>query len=284
MDLIRDVIFPIVVPAATSLVASGVLTLVLKEWISTRIKSSIQHEYDQKLETHKTQLKTEQELAILSIKTALAREAAFHAAAHASFVEGQKAAMERKLSAVDRLWSCVVQFRSDLPAGLHVLDVMTADEYKGTKDHPTFQKLAGDLSKESLVHLTTLTPDIEKVRPFIGEYIWAVFWCYQAILARILVLLQTGRTDAEKLEWYKDTGTRNLIKEVLMPAELAEFDSTTFGKRSWLQRRLESKLLGATHRIISGESFGAESLEQASLIQLRIDELNELSTAAARRR
>ena len=103
MELIGNFAFA----AASAAVTSGLLMWLFKEWLSTRLKTSIQHEYDRKLETFKTELKTQQELAILNIKTAVAREAAFHSAAHASFAEGQKASMERKLNAVDRLWGSV---------------------------------------------------------------------------------------------------------------------------------------------------------------------------------
>jgi hypothetical protein len=265
-------IISVIVSATSGAAVSGLMIWLFKEWLSTRLKASIQHEYDRKLETHKAQLKREQELAILDIKTALAREAAFHAAAHGSFVEGQKAAMERKLSAVDKLWGCIPQFRASLPPVLMVMDVMTVEEYKGAKEHPQFKALAGDLTPETM---STLAPkSIEEVRPYVGEYMWAVFFCYQTILIRILVLLQLGRTDAEKIEWYKDGGTRQVIAAVLTPVELAEFDGAEFAKITWLQRRLESKLLGAARKIISGENFGAEALEQAKLIQERIAQLS----------
>jgi hypothetical protein len=265
--------------AVSGLVASGLLTFALREWISTRIKSSIQHDYDRKLETHKAELKSEQELAILNIKTALAREAAFHAAAHSSFAEGQKATMERKLTAVDRLWSAVVQFKASLPPVLTALDVMNVDEYKGLKDNPSFQKLGtSELSKE---RLDKLAPSgIEDVRPYVGEYTWMLFFCYQAILIRISVMLHLAPIDPKNIEWYKDTGNRNLLNAVLTPAEMDEFDATAFGKISWLQKRLESKLLAAMQKIISGETFGAESLRQALLIQQRIDQLPTTSRAS----
>src|SRR4051812_15071867 len=109
---------------ASGAAASGVLMWLFKEWLSTRLKASIQHEYDRKLEAHKAQLKTEQELAVLAIKTEVAREAAFHSAAHASFAEGQKAAMERKLNALDRAWSSVLQFKASLSPVLTFMDVM----------------------------------------------------------------------------------------------------------------------------------------------------------------
>lgn len=267
-----DSIVNVLVSAASGAAASGLLMWLFKEWLSTRLKASIQHEYDRKLETYKAQLKTEQDLAILDIKTALAREAAFHAAAHASFAEGQKASMERKLSAIDKLWSCIPQFRASLPPVLMVMDVMTVDEYKGAKDHPQFKALGGEVSPEKIA---TLAPkSIEEVRPYVGEYMWAVFYCYQTILIRILVLLQLGRTDAEKIEWYKDGGTRQVIAAVLTPAEMEEFDQAEFAKIAWLQRRLESKLLAAARKIISGENFGAEALEQAKQIQERIAQLS----------
>jgi hypothetical protein len=268
MELIGNFAFA----AASAAVTSGLLMWLFKEWLSTRLKTSIQHEYDRKLETFKTELKTQQELAILNIKTAVAREAAFHSAAHASFAEGQKASMERKLNAVDRLWGSVLQLRGGLPPVLTFMDVMTVDEYRGAKDHPTFRALTTDLTPEKLATLTVKS--IEEARPFVGEYMWAVFFSYQAIFLRILFLLHLGRTDAEKIEWHKDTGTRGLIQAVLLPNELKAFDQLQFGKVSWLQQRLEAKILAAAQKVISGEAFGAESLEQAMLIQQGISRLS----------
>ena len=256
---------------AASVFVSGLAMWVFREYISARVKSSIQHEYDLKLEAHKAEIKKEQDFAILNIQTVLAREAAFHAAAHASFAEGQKASMERKLNAVDRLWSCIPQFRESLPPVQRIIDHMTVDEYKGAKDNPIFLPLLDDLSPERLAKLTPKA--IEEVRPYVGEHLWTMFFCYQAIMIRIFVLLQFGQTDAEKLEWHKDTGTRHLIETVLVPGELAQFDQTQFGKLSWLQQRLEWKMLAATQKIISGETFGSDSLEQTRLIQQRIAQL-----------
>ena len=92
-----------------------------------------------------------------------------------------------------------------------------------------------------------------------------------AVMGRIVFLLLAGQTDAEKLEWHKDSGTRQLIQAVLLPTELKEFDDTAFGKVIWLQRKLESKVLSAAWQIVSGKEFGAEALEQAKLIQGRAE-------------
>lgn len=263
----RDVIVSIL----ASMVASGMLVTALiwlsKEWISVRLRTSIQHEYDQKLESLKAQLKAENDVALVELRAALERQAGLLATAHASFSEGQKAAMERKLQAVDALWKRIIHLRSNLPPILGFIDVLTVDEYAGIKEDKTFRRLSDGWSMERAS--TLIDSEVEQVRPYVGEYTWAVFYSYQAVMLRIVFLLHLGRDDAAKLEWHKDGGTRQLIQAVLTTAELQEFDATQFGKISWLQRRFESKVLVASRRLISGEEFGAEALEQARLIQQR---------------
>jgi hypothetical protein len=260
MELISNII--------TSSAISGLLIWLSREWISARIKASIQHEYDQKLEAHKARLKAENEFSLLEIRTALEREAALHAAAYASFSEGQKAAMERKLDACDTLWEVIIQFRDNLPAVLTFIDVLTVEEYGEAKNHPTFQTLAGELSQEKIKQLAVyFSGSTEKIRPYVGEYMWALFYSYRAIMLRLLFLLHLGLDDASKIEWHKDSLIRSLMEVVLTTKELQEFDKTPFGKVKWVQERIESKILSASQKIISGERFGAESLEQAKLIQ-----------------
>ena len=277
----QDYIISILSSAVVSGALVGILIWLSREWMSARIKGSIQHEYDQKLEAHKAQLKAENEVAFLELRSAIEREAALHAAAHASFSEGQKAAMERKLNAVDRLWGQVIHLRGSLPPILTFIDVLTVDEYKGTKDHPTFQALSGELSPEKVAGMISKEDaPIENVRPYVGEYMWAIFFSYQAIMLRLLFLLHLGRDDAAKIEWHKDSGVRQLMEAVLRKKEIEEFDAMQFGKVSWLQRQLESKILTASAKVISGEEFGEEALKQARLIQQRAAQLQaETKTA-----
>lgn len=148
---------------ATSGITGAVIIWLSREWISARLKGSIQHEYNQRLEVHKAQLKAEHEVAILNIKTALERQATLHSLAHASFAEGQKASMERKLNAVETLWAHWLKLGTSLPPILGFLDIMTVDEYRGLKDDPKFRALAGDLSHEKIT--AYVDPSIEQVRP-----------------------------------------------------------------------------------------------------------------------
>lgn len=70
------------------------------------------------------------------------------------------------------------------------------------------------------------------------------------------------------------------MEAVLRKKEIEEFDAMQFGKVSWLQRRLESKIHAASSKVISSEEFGEETLQQARLIQQRAAQLqSETKTA-----
>jgi hypothetical protein len=279
--LIQNLILSILSSAGVSAALTATLVWLSREWISTRLRASIQHEYAEKLETFKAQLKAEHEIAVITLRADLERDAAIRATAHGASTEGQKAAMERKLAAIDRLWKRVLHIRTNLPPLITLIDAITVADYARDKDHPFFRKLAGDGTPEQLSVLFDDRSDrTEQSRPYVGEYAWAIFYCYEAIMIRLLVVLHIGRDDAAKVEWYKDSGTRALIAGALTRSELAEFDQLQFGRLAWLQRTLERKLLNAAQKVISGEEFGVESLEQASIIQQRATALRSATTRA----
>ena len=171
--------------------------------------------------------------------------------------------MEKKLDAIGKLWSQVLELRRSLPPILMIIDVMTVEEYAKVKDNADLQPLRGDLSQEKLASLVNNEDGpIEKVRPYVRERMWALYHCYQLLTIHMLVSLNIGNDATSQIEWYKNEGTRKLIEAVLNPDELRMFDQLSFGKWSNVQQLLESKILTASQRVISGEEFGKESLSK----------------------
>jgi hypothetical protein len=62
----------------TSATVSGLLIWLMREWISERLKNAIKHEYDQKLETHKAQLKAQSDVEIEKLRSQLTITATEH--------------------------------------------------------------------------------------------------------------------------------------------------------------------------------------------------------------
>lgn len=74
----QDFITMLVASAVTSTVLSGALIWLTKSWIAERLRNAIKNEYDQKLETHKAQLKAQADVELEKLKAQLSIQAAEH--------------------------------------------------------------------------------------------------------------------------------------------------------------------------------------------------------------
>ena len=164
--------------------------------------------------------------------------------------------------------------RKNIPVVMGFIDILTEDEYSSMKNHRDFQAMVGELSTEKITQMyEDNVGSRERVRPYVGEYTWALVNTYQAIILRTALLIQMGQKDSEKLNWHLDSGVRQLLNSALSEAEVAEFDQTRIGKVNWIQRKFEFKILAAMQVVISGEQFGDEALRQAMKMEEKVQQL-----------
>lgn len=74
----NDFIIQIISSASVSVLLSGLLVWIARFWLSERLKNSIKHEYDQKLEAHKVQLKAQADIEVEKLRSQLNILAAEH--------------------------------------------------------------------------------------------------------------------------------------------------------------------------------------------------------------
>ena len=65
---IQDIILSVIPQAVISSALLGIIVWLFREYITAWLKARIQNEYDQKLETHKASLKSQNEAAFLELK------------------------------------------------------------------------------------------------------------------------------------------------------------------------------------------------------------------------
>lgn len=262
--------------AGVSALLSGAIIWLARNWISARLSASIKHEYDQKLAALNAELKSQGDVHATMLKASIERESDKLRFATSSFGEAQKAAVERKLSAVETLWQGVLAARENVPPIMGFIDILTVEEYTDPRNQSTFSELTGDLSQEKIMKLYKDSyGSLERVRPYVGEYLWALFAIYQALILRVVFLIHLGKDDAKKLNWHQDPGIDQLLTSSFDVSELKEFASVKVGKISWLQRKYELKILTAMEKIISGEEFGKEALLQAQQMEKQAQALNQ---------
>ncbi|MEZ5581456.1 MAG: hypothetical protein R3F37_00485 [Candidatus Competibacteraceae bacterium] len=74
--MFSEFVLEILTSATVSAALTGLLLWLTKSWITERLKHAIKSEYDQKLETHKAQLKSQTEIEIEKLKSSLSIAAA----------------------------------------------------------------------------------------------------------------------------------------------------------------------------------------------------------------
>lgn len=260
--------------AGASVVLSSALVFLARNWISERIQQGIRHEYDQKLAHLNAQLRNESEKNALLLKSSIEHEAERLRFATSSVSQTQRASIDRRLTALETLWEGVLATRENAPIVMGFIDILTIDEYSSMKDHPHFKAMVGEVSPEKLAAMyKDNVGSRERVRPYVGEYTWALVSTYQSIILRTALLVQMGQEDSKKLNWHLDSGIDQLLRSALTAEEMSGFEATRIGKVGWIQRTFESKILAAMQIAISGEQFGDEALRQAQRMEQKVQEL-----------
>jgi hypothetical protein len=273
MDL-SGFLITLLTSAGASALLSGALFFLARNWISERIQQSIRHEYAQKLAHLNAELRNESEKNALLLKGSIEHEAERLRFATASVSQTQQAAIGRRLSALETLWEGVLATRTNIPTVMSFIDILTVDEYVTIKDNAHFQQMVGQISQEKLLAMQEdNVGSRERVRPYVGEYTWALVSTYQAIVLRVALLVQMGQEDEKKLNWHLDPGINQLLRSAMTETEMKQFEATRIGKVGWIQRNFESKILAAMQVVISGEKFGEEALHQAQLMEAKVQQV-----------
>lgn len=218
----------------------------LRAWITERLKNAIKHEYDREIEAYRSML----------------------ALVHSATAEGQKAAIEARMHAFDRVWKAILELRNKTGGITLFFDVLTSEEYKTLNKNKQFIEIVGTLDNAKIQGMMP-DPNIEEARPYVGEIVWSYFFAYQAFNIRLVLLAWLSNLnddDNNKINWHCDTATRRVLAVALTPGELARLDALEIGKISYARQTIESKILKSWWRLISGEEFGDEAFKHSQAI------------------
>lgn len=119
--------------AAFSAFLSGLLIWLTKSWISERLKSSIKNEYDEKLETHKAQLKAQADIESERLRAQLSISATEHQVKFSRL-------HDKRADVIAELYSLLVQAHWD--AGSFVSPIGFVGESKTKKYITTMNAIA----------------------------------------------------------------------------------------------------------------------------------------------
>jgi hypothetical protein len=270
-------VLTVISSAGTSLLLSGAGIWLARSWITERLRASIKYEYDQQLATINSELKLRVDIQLASAKADVDRQAEKLRIASTSFSEVQKAAIARKLDSVDTLWSGLLKIREITPPAMSFMDILTPAEFSTARNNQNFRRMASELDFQKVSEISIESRGtLERIRPYIGEYAWALFATYHIIVSRIMFLIHQGNEDTEKLNWHNDLSIRRLLSSGLGQEGLDQFDNVPIGRVTWIREQFEVKILTAMERLITGKEFSTAALSQAQLMEEQIRQANRL--------
>jgi hypothetical protein len=257
--------------ASVSAALCAALMWLARTWIGERLKAGIQHEYNQNLAALNAQLKLQEDATAAKLKGKIDREAEKLRFSAQSLGEVQKAAISKRLAAVEETWKTVLELNDAVPSAMSFLDILLTNEYLDAPSMPTFSGSLRELDHTPIVMAASArSRKLAQLRPYIGEYLWALFTTYQAVVLRTIYLIDRSKTEPKKLMWHEDNLIRQYIQLSLGDKALAEFDSATFSKVSWVMDRFTRAILRAMENIIAGKEFGEVAMQQAELMEAQL--------------
>ncbi len=254
-----------------------VLAWLCRELIATRLKASVQHEFDQGLEALRADFRKSEELLKADLRAKESQITALQTGALSGMVSRQAALDKRRLEAIDQLWQGIetlapYKFATIL---MQTIDFQKAREAvsRDPRGKEVFAQFAPNLDPRNIPKV-----DVHKARPFVSEMAWALFSAYHAIVgyATMQVLILGGKL--------------NPIADILDPTAVSKLVLTALPYYSeyiqehgdkgypYIAEPLEAALLKELQRMMRGEESDKSSIEQAARIMQEVKTVNEAIT------
>lgn len=253
------------IPALTTTTVFGVLLGVLiwlsRNLIVARLTNSVRHEYDVKIEKFRDDLGRKQK-----------QIEALRSGALSGIVNRQFVLYQRQITAVDQLWSGVVQMAPAKNIATQMAVFKFENTARAAAENPQVQQLfetiGVNFDKDCL-----LTPEASKSRPFITHIAWAYFYAYQTILGHYvakMIMLQQGFRDAAK---FIDNEKITSIIKAALPHQSGNIDRFGHEMFHLFIDELENYLLTELRSILDGSQANDENVRQAEQILKAVENL-----------
>lgn len=252
------------IPAISTTSLLGCVLWLLRSVISTRLKSSVQHEFDEKLETLRTTLRNSEESFKADLRSKENEIAILRSGAISGLSSRLVVLDRRRIDAVEQLWAAVTALAPAKAVSATMAVIKFDAAVKVAADNPKaremFAAIGGQLDKQKMY-----TSDADKARPFVSDIAWALFSAYRAIVAAAVIRLELLKTGLDMPEVLDTVATDKLITTAL--PHQAEYVKK-FGADAYhhLLDEVESRLLDELRKMLQGVESDKATVEQAARI------------------
>lgn len=253
-------------PALTTTALLGGALWLARSLIFTRLQNSVKNEFDSKLEVLRSELKSK-EAQIESLRSG----------AMSGLITRQGALYQRKLEAIDQIWSAV----KELDKAKHISSTMAILEFEacvkessGNPNFRTFMDTVGGNFDPNSLDLSGAA----LARPFVTPLAWAYYSAFSAVIMSAIFkmkVLKIGLDDADK--FLRSDYPNKLLKTVL-PSRSAYIDEHGTSVHHYLLDEIEGLLLFELKKIQDGNEVDMDNAKRAAEITKEVENItNEMA-------
>lgn len=239
----------------TSLSAASILALLgwmLRNWISSKIKTSIEYKYDKKIAELNSELsKTRESLNLVSER--------------ATNVLSQSTSLivKKRIEAAEAVWNDKLLF-DKYSLALAMFGLIKWENWEENSCNEGFQYFVDKIGKFDAI--TELDLKANKFRIYLTDYVWAYYLAYSTLITTAVMVLELAKIKGnDPFKYLKIDSVYDTMKTAL--PEYGEFiDEYQLASLAHLQTPLSQKLLSSLQNYIDGKSLAESELQTATEI------------------
>lgn len=267
-------------PALTSTGLFAAALWFARETISARLTRSIQHEFDRKIESVRSDFRAAEERLKAQLREKEAEISALRSGALSALASRQASLDKRRLEAVDQLWAA---FNSLAPArGLAAtmsvikFDAAAEAAERDPKARQFFESIGSGFDQSKIDQIGA-----DRARPFLSPMAWAVFTAYRAVTMHSVMRWQVLKGGLGTNDYTDRKAIEKLVVAAL-PHYKEYLEKHGPEVYYYVLEGLETRLLSELRTMLTGTDLDKTSLEQASEIIRQANAL-QATTADAQR-
>lgn len=244
--------------------------------ISTRLTKSVEHEFNTKLESLRSQMRESEERLKAELRAKETEIAALRSGALTALASRQMAIDKRRLEAIDQLWASVTA----LGAARGIAALMSSISFE--KAAPITER---DPKARQAFEIMGTAFDIKsldlsgasKARPFLSPMVWATFSALQAVVMHAVMRWHILKGGLGAKDFMDNEAISKLIK-VALPHYSDYIDKFGPSVYFYALEALDDQLLKEIQQMLSGVEADKASIERAAEI---VRQSNAVSAQAA---
>jgi hypothetical protein len=237
-----------------------------RNWIAAWIEKRVQHGFDQKIESLRSELRRQEEAFRSELRSKEAEIEALRGSVLSGMAQRQALLDKRRIEAVDRFWSAfagLARYKAAvMQTSMFKLDAIATEVARNEKVRLIFKVMADSYPDPQF-------PDpARNEQPFISPLAWAYFSTYQTVvyLAHAEIKVLALGENPERL--LNLQAARDVVKSAL--PHYAEYVDK-WGVHVSLLDELENRLLEELRRTLEGTELDAESLARSANIMKQVE-------------